>query len=136
MGHVRMMGAIQPFLSGAISKTVNMPEAATPEEIEKVYLEGWKLGLKAIAIYRDNSKRSQPLSTGKKKDGDVAESSTPSSSRSSARTSRRPRPRRASRTDAASPLSARRSPTSSTSPATRATSRSASIRTASRARSS
>ena len=66
MGHVRMMGAIQPFLSGAISKTVNMPEAATAEEIEKVYLEGWKLGLKAIAVYRDNSKRSQPLSTGKK----------------------------------------------------------------------
>jgi ribonucleoside-diphosphate reductase alpha chain len=66
MGHVRMMGAIQPFISGAISKTVNMPEAATPEEIEQVYLEGWKQGLKAIAIYRDNSKRSQPLSTGKK----------------------------------------------------------------------
>ena len=73
MGHVRMMGAIQPFISGAISKTVNMPEAATAEEIEKVYLEGWKLGLKAIAVYRDNSKRSQPLSTGKKKDGDAAD---------------------------------------------------------------
>jgi ribonucleoside-diphosphate reductase alpha chain len=73
MGHVRMMGAIQPFISGAISKTVNMPEAATPEEIEKVYLEGWKLGLKAIAVYRDNSKRSQPLSTGKKKDGDAVD---------------------------------------------------------------
>src|SRR5512143_4123971 len=72
MGHVRMMGAVQPFLSGAISKTVNMPEAATAEEIERVYMEGWKLGLKAIAIYRDNSKRSQPLSTGKKKDGDAA----------------------------------------------------------------
>ena len=69
MGHVRMMGAIQPFISGAISKTVNMPEAATSEEIEKVYLEGWKLGLKAIAVYRDNSKRSQPLST-KKLDGE------------------------------------------------------------------
>ena len=66
MGHVRMMGAIQPFISGAISKTVNMPEAATAEEIEQVYLEGWKLGLKAIAIYRDNSKRSQPLMAGKK----------------------------------------------------------------------
>ncbi len=66
MGHVRMMAAVQPFLSGAISKTVNMPEAATSEEIEQVYLEGWKLGLKAIAIYRDGSKRSQPLSTGKK----------------------------------------------------------------------
>ena len=67
MGHVRMMGAVQPFLSGAISKTVNMPEAATAEDIEDVYLQGWKLGLKAIAIYRDGSKRSQPLSTGKKK---------------------------------------------------------------------
>ncbi len=74
MGHVRMMGAIQPFISGAISKTVNMPEAATAEEIERVYLEGWKLGLKAIAVYRDNSKRSQPLSTGKKKDDGVADS--------------------------------------------------------------
>jgi ribonucleoside-diphosphate reductase alpha chain len=72
MGHVRMMGAVQPFLSGAISKTVNMPEAATEEDIEDVYLQGWKLGLKAIAIYRDGSKRSQPLSTGKKKDSDTA----------------------------------------------------------------
>ncbi len=73
MGHIRMMGAVQPFLSGAISKTVNMPEAATAEEIEQVYLEGWKRGLKAIAIYRDGSKRSQPLSTGKKKDEGTAE---------------------------------------------------------------
>jgi len=73
MGHVRMMSAVQPFISGAISKTVNMPEAATAEEIESVYLEGWKLGLKAIAIYRDGSKRSQPLSTGKKKDEGSAE---------------------------------------------------------------
>ncbi len=75
MGHVRMMGAVQPFLSGAISKTVNMPEAATAEEIEQVYTEGWKRGLKAIAIYRDGSKRSQPLSTGKKKDGDAIQGS-------------------------------------------------------------
>ncbi|MFI5261872.1 MAG: vitamin B12-dependent ribonucleotide reductase, partial [Candidatus Limnocylindrales bacterium] len=75
MGHVRMMGATQPFLSGAISKTVNMPEAATVDEIESVYEAGWRLGLKAIAIYRDGSKRSQPLSTGKKKDeGELAES--------------------------------------------------------------
>jgi ribonucleoside-diphosphate reductase alpha chain len=73
MGHVRMMAAVQPFLSGAISKTVNMPEAATAEDIEQVYLEGWKLGLKAIAIYRDGSKRSQPLSTGRKKDGETIE---------------------------------------------------------------
>jgi len=74
MGHVRMMAAAQPFLSGAISKTVNMPEAATAAEIESVYLEGWKLGLKAIAIYRDGSKRSQPLNTSKKKDEPVASS--------------------------------------------------------------
>jgi ribonucleoside-diphosphate reductase alpha chain len=73
MGHLRMMAAVQPFLSGAISKTVNMPEAATVEEIEQIYLEGWKLGLKAIAIYRDNSKRSQPLSTGKLKEADQRE---------------------------------------------------------------
>ncbi len=63
MGHVRMMAAVQPFISGAISKTVNMPEDATPDEIAKVYVEAWKLGLKAIAIYRENSKRSQPLTT-------------------------------------------------------------------------
>jgi ribonucleoside-diphosphate reductase alpha chain len=65
MGHVRMMAAAQPFLSGAISKTVNMPEAATVEEVEKIYLEGWRLGLKALAIYRDNCKVGQPLSAGK-----------------------------------------------------------------------
>ena len=76
LGHLRMMGAVQPFLSGAISKTVNMPEAATSEEIEDVYLQGWKLGIKAIAIYRDGSKRSQPLSTGKKKDSDAATNTT------------------------------------------------------------
>ncbi len=63
MGHVRMMAAVQPFLSGAISKTVNMPKETTIEEIEHVYLEAWRLGLKAIAIYRDGCKRTQPLST-------------------------------------------------------------------------
>jgi ribonucleoside-diphosphate reductase alpha chain len=63
MGHVRMMAAVQPFLSGAISKTVNMPEAATVEDVEEVYLESWKLGVKALAIYRNNCKSSQPLST-------------------------------------------------------------------------
>jgi ribonucleoside-diphosphate reductase alpha chain len=63
MGHIRMMGAVQPFLSGAISKTVNMPKQATVEEIMNVYIDGWKLGLKAVAIYRDGSKRSQPLSS-------------------------------------------------------------------------
>ena len=63
MGHVKMMAAAQPFISGAISKTVNMPEQATADDIMEVYLEGWRMGLKAIAIYRDNSKRSQPLNT-------------------------------------------------------------------------
>ncbi|MET7803030.1 vitamin B12-dependent ribonucleotide reductase [Micromonospora chersina] len=65
MGHVRMMAAIQPFVSGAISKTVNMPEQATVEDVEKIYFEGWKLGLKALAIYRDNCKVGQPLSVAK-----------------------------------------------------------------------
>ena len=64
MGHVRMMAAIQPFLSGAISKTVNLPETATVEEIEDVHMQGWKLGLKALAVYRDNCKVGQPLSDG------------------------------------------------------------------------
>jgi ribonucleoside-diphosphate reductase alpha chain len=67
MGHVRMMAAVQPFLSGAISKTVNMPETATVEEIAEVYFQGWKYGLKALAIYRDNCKVGQPLSDGKAK---------------------------------------------------------------------
>ena len=71
MGHVRMMAACQPFLSGAISKTVNLPEDATIEEVEEVYYEGWKLGLKALAVYRDNCKVGQPLSDGKAKKKDA-----------------------------------------------------------------
>src|SRR6202022_3896111 len=63
MGHVRMMAGVQPFISGSQSKTVNLPHEATVEEIESVYLESWKLGLKCIAIYRDGCKRSQPLSS-------------------------------------------------------------------------
>jgi ribonucleoside-diphosphate reductase alpha chain len=63
MGHLRMMGAVQPFISGAISKTVNLPSSVTVEEIEQAYIEGWRLGLKAVAVYRDGSKRTQPLST-------------------------------------------------------------------------
>src|SRR5206468_9711741 len=66
MGHVRMMAAAQPFLSGAISKTVNMPEHVTVEEVEQLFVESWKLGLKAVAIYRDNCKVAQPLSVDKK----------------------------------------------------------------------
>ncbi len=67
MGHVRMMAAAQPFISGAISKTVNMPESATVEEIEEIYFEAWRLGIKALAIYRDNCKVGQPLSNAKPK---------------------------------------------------------------------
>jgi ribonucleoside-diphosphate reductase alpha chain len=64
MGHIRMMAAVQPFISGAISKTINMPEESTVEDIIDAYVESWRLGLKAVAIYRDNSKRIQPLSSG------------------------------------------------------------------------
>ena len=68
MGHVRMMAAVQPWISGAISKTVNLPESATVEDVEHVYMEGWRLGLKALAIYRDNCKVAQPLSLSKRSD--------------------------------------------------------------------
>ncbi len=74
MGHVRMMAAVQPFISGAISKTVNMPEEATVADVEKVYFEAWKMGIKAMAIYRDNCKVGQPLSNAKPK---VEAASTP-----------------------------------------------------------
>lgn len=70
MGHVRMMAAAQPFLSGAISKTVNLPNDSTVEDIQEIYMQGWKLGLKAIAMYRDGSKGSQPLNSGKEKSKD------------------------------------------------------------------
>ena len=65
LGHVKMMGAVQPFISGAISKTVNMPEEATIEDVEQLHIDAWKMGVKAVAIYRDNCKVAQPLSTGK-----------------------------------------------------------------------
>ena len=63
MGHIKMMGAVQPFISGAISKTVNVPKAATVEEIEQAYIDAWRIGAKAVSIYRDGSKRTQPLNT-------------------------------------------------------------------------
>src|SRR5438067_1461785 len=72
-GHVRMMAAAQPFLSGAISKTINMPEESTVEDVMNAYIESWRLGLKAVAVYRDNSKRSQPLNAGGKKEEKKAE---------------------------------------------------------------
>src|SRR5262249_43308964 len=68
MGHVRMMASVQPFISGAISKTVNLPHDATVEEVERIYFESWKLGLKAVALYRDGSKLSQPLATARRED--------------------------------------------------------------------
>jgi ribonucleoside-diphosphate reductase alpha chain len=80
-GHVRMMGAVQPFLSGAISKTVNMPEEATIEEIEKIHMLSWELGLKAVAIYRDNCKVGQPLSTMKKDDDKTDNAATATAER-------------------------------------------------------
>ena len=71
LGHIRMMGAVQPFISGAISKTINMPEDATVEEVEAAYIEAWRIGVKAVAIYRDGCKRTQPLNTS---DQDTADS--------------------------------------------------------------
>ena len=79
-GHVRMMGAVQPFLSGAISKTVNMPETASVEDIEHIHMLSWELGLKAVAIYRDNCKVGQPLST-MKKDDDKTDAATATAER-------------------------------------------------------
>ncbi len=69
MGHIKMMGAVQPFISGAISKTVNVPKGATVEEIERAYIDAWRIGAKAVSIYRDGSKRTQPLNTSKDKQG-------------------------------------------------------------------
>ncbi|WP_258286172.1 hypothetical protein, partial [Escherichia coli] len=70
--HVKMMAAAQPFLSGAISKTVNMPEEATVEDVADIYFQAWKLGTKALAIYRDNCKVGQPLSVKKHEKAEVA----------------------------------------------------------------
>ena len=67
MGHIKMMGAVQPFISGAISKTVNVPKDATVDEIQEAYVQSWRLGAKAVSIYRDGSKRTQPLNTSKDK---------------------------------------------------------------------
>jgi ribonucleoside-diphosphate reductase alpha chain len=77
MGHIKMMAAVQPFLSGAISKTVNMPTDATPDEIANAYIESWRLGLKAVAVYRDGCKRSQPLSTSREEAKPLALSPRP-----------------------------------------------------------
>ncbi len=130
MGHVRMMAAIQPFISGAISKTVNMPESATVEDVEEIYFQGWKLGLKALAIYRDNCKVGQPLSA-------VKAARRPRSRRRSSR--RSSRPRRSSSTGRSAsgcPRSGRARPCRSRWPAPRATSPRRPTRTTASARSS
>ena len=100
IGHVKMMGAVQPFISGAISKTVNMPEAATVDDVAQLYVDAWKLGVKAIAIYRDNCKVAQPLS-GKGDEG-AAPRSPPRAARASASACRTTAPRSAASSASAS----------------------------------
>src|SRR4029079_17606800 len=82
MGHVKMMGAVQPFISGAISKTVNMPEDVSVEDVEDLHIEAWRLGIKAVALYRDNCKVAQPLAT-QKAAGSAGPSAGPSVARAS-----------------------------------------------------
>src|SRR5690625_429076 len=94
MGHVHMMAAVQPFLSGAISKTVNLPEDATVEDIADLHMQGWKLGLKAIAIYRDNCKVGQPLSSGKSKKAEEPAPAAAATAEEEHRAVRRRLPRR------------------------------------------
>jgi ribonucleoside-diphosphate reductase alpha chain len=81
MGHIKMVGATQPFLSGAISKTVNVPKDATVEEIQQAYIDAWRLGAKAVSIYRDGSKRTQPLNTARDKDKAAAPDVAPGPAR-------------------------------------------------------
>ncbi len=128
MGHVTMMGAVQPFISGAISKTVNMPEDVTVEDVEQLHIDAWKLGIKAVAIYRDNCKVAQPLATQKKasaNEGEKAES-TDRSNASSSTSSCRSRCARSCRARATRRRSRSGSPTATGSP------RSPSTRTAGR----
>ena len=84
LGHVRMMGAVQPFISGAISKTVNLPEDVTVEDVEQLHIDAWRMGIKAVAIYRDNCKVAQPLSTTKKADADTGLEDVPAGSEAEA----------------------------------------------------
>ncbi len=84
-GHIRMMGAVQPFISGAISKTVNMPEDVTVEDVEQLHIDAWRLGIKAVAIYRDNCKVAQPLSTTKKEAAAIGGDTAPAGSDAEAR---------------------------------------------------
>jgi ribonucleoside-diphosphate reductase alpha chain len=89
LGHIRMMGAVQPYISGAISKTVNLPSEATVDDVENAYIESWRLGLKAIAVYRDGCKRTQPLNTGNETDGNKSQSGQPATTSDAAQPARR-----------------------------------------------
>ena len=127
MGHLKMMGAVQPFISGAISKTVNLPQEATVEDIADAYTQAWRLGVKALAIYRDGSKTAQALRTDAQKEAEAA-----GRRRRSARAGEgRRRSPKSGRSASGCRSSASRSRTSSRSPVTRATSRRACTRTAS-----
>ena len=134
MGHIKMMGAVQPFISGAISKTVNMPESATVEDIADAYVQAWRLGVKALAIYRDGSKTAQALRTDAQNEAPAggAVSQEAIDKAVTEALAKAGRPRRGARCRA----SASRSRTSSPSAGTRATSPRASTRTAPSARSS
>ena len=132
LGHIKMMGAVQPFISGAISKTVNLPQTATVEDIADAYIQAWRLGVKALAIYRDGSKTAQALRTDAQQ-GKPADRRRPGGDRQGGRPRRWPRRRRSA---AGCRVSASRSRTSSRSAATRATSPPACTRTARSARSS
>ena len=131
LAHLKMMAAAQPFISGAISKTVNMPNECTVEEIRDTYVQAWKMGLKCVAIYRDGSKRSQPLNTKKTNDGGDKTAAAGTSALEArikeleAEVIASCAPRPASRCAAACPTRARPSRTNSTSPATKAISPSA-----------
>ena len=129
IGHVKMMGAVQPFISGAISKTVNMPEEVTVEEVEQLHIDAWRLGLKAVAIYRDNCKVAQPLAMATK-DGDTAESGAAVAA-AAGQVVERVVEKIVHRAGAASgcPAPARRTPSSSGWPTARASSPSASTTT-------
>ena len=134
MGHIQMMGAVQPFISGAISKTVNLPQESTVEDIADAYTQAWRLGVKALAIYRDGSKTAQALRTDAQQGEDAAGAGRRRRDRRGGRRARRsPRPVRGA---SGCRASASRSRTSSRSPDTRATSPRACTRTAPSARSS
>ena len=132
MGHIKMMGAVQPFISGAISKTVNMPQTSTVEDIADAYTQAWRLGVKALAIYRDGSKTAQALRTDAQQGRGRGQEHRRGGRGGRGQGARRGRPRSAGGCRA----SASRSPTSSRSAATRATSPPACTRTARSARSS